>query len=74
MKYGERHFENERYLYKSPMKFLSTFFAKHDFKVVSSLIGMRNAAHSANSGWGISKRQFFIFRGETAPAGLAIEE
>ena len=71
--WGTTFRKNERYLYKSPMKFLATFFAKHDFKVVSSLIGMHNAAHSINSGWEITKRPFFIFRGETVPAGLTIE-
>ena len=75
MKYGERHFTktSDIYIYKSPMEFLANFFSKHKFKVVSSLVGMQHAAHSINSGWGATKRPFFIFQGETVPAGLTPE-
>ena len=64
---GKTANKNERYLYKGTMKFLATFFTKHKFRVVSSLVGMHHAAHSINSGWGATKRPFFIFQGELVP-------
>ena len=71
--WGKTSNKNERYLYKGTIKFLATFFSKHKFQIVSSLVGMQHACHSINSGWGTTKRPFFFFKGEEVPKGLTLE-